>query len=140
MHKESYPGISDSVVGMVFLGTPHGGIDGNSALRTQGQIYNAVLKANIKIEDNILHSIAKDNDVLYDAVQNFTKLVSRLEENKPKLFCFYEEKACKPGLGIGLADEIPSVSSTMTYSCFGSLLTLILGVPCRPNIRHPTWV
>ncbi|XXG99884.1 NAD-dependent isocitrate dehydrogenase [Hypoxylon texense] len=107
LHKEDHAGISDSVVGMIFLGTPHHGIHGNSGLQTQGQIYEAIAAAKVQMEDNVLNTIAQDNDVLVNTVHNFTRSVTNLRNSAPKLFCFWEQKKCKIGRVAGIADIPP---------------------------------
>ncbi|KAH8589025.1 hypothetical protein B0O99DRAFT_726237, partial [Bisporella sp. PMI_857] len=107
LHKEDYPNISDSVTGVVFLGTPHHGVSNSSGLQTQGKIYQTIVQANVQIQDNVLHSIAQDNDVLVSIVHDFTRVVSSQQESAPKLFCFFEEKTSKIGKIAGLLDMAP---------------------------------
>jgi hypothetical protein len=88
----------------VFLGTPHHGVASSSSLQTQGQIYRAIAEAKLHIQDNVLHTMAQDNDLLVQVVHDFTGLISRKGVSKPALFCFFEQKACKIGLIAGMPD------------------------------------
>jgi hypothetical protein len=103
--KEDHPGIFDSVTGIIFLGTPHRGVVSSSGLQTQGQIYQAIVRAKLQIQDNALHTMAQDNDLLLGTVTGFTRLVGRQQSNlKPMVYCFYEQVACKVGLIAGIPD------------------------------------
>jgi len=109
LFKEDYPNISDSVTGVVFLGTPHHGVKASSGLQTQGEIYQTIVQANLPIQDNVLHSMAQDNDTLVNIVHQFTRLVNRLQKSAPILFCFYEQKASKVGVIAGISDVPPEL-------------------------------
>lgn len=102
LHRNDYPGISDSVTGVVFLGTPHSGVNGNSEFHTQGQIYKAVVEANVEVQDNVLHTLAHDNDVLVNAVHHFTRAITDKGNLGPKLFSFFEMKSSKIGRIAGI--------------------------------------
>ncbi|KAE8442032.1 hypothetical protein EG329_003889 [Mollisiaceae sp. DMI_Dod_QoI] len=106
-NKDDYPRISDSVTGVVFLGTPHHGVNNSSGLQTQGRIYQTICRANLQIQDNVLHNMAQDNDMLVSTVHEFTREVSRQQKSAPILFCFYEEKTSKIGLIAGISDMAP---------------------------------
>ncbi|KAI3338180.1 hypothetical protein F4824DRAFT_459924 [Ustulina deusta] len=95
-YKGKYPGISNSTAGMVFLGTPFHGIASDSGMTTMGELYRTIVESNVQTQDNVLHTIAHDNDVLVNTVSEFgTLLESSLNSVKPKIFCFYEQKASK---------------------------------------------
>ncbi|KAH0595025.1 hypothetical protein MHUMG1_07324 [Metarhizium humberi] len=100
LQSQDWPHLFESVIGLLFLGTPHYGITESSYLNTQGQIYQAIVAAELPIEDNALHTMAHDNDLLRDTVVAFTRKIATVEP-KPILFCFYEEKPTKVGLIIG---------------------------------------
>ncbi|KAI0890817.1 hypothetical protein F4806DRAFT_485144 [Annulohypoxylon nitens] len=100
-HHEDYPGIADSVTGIIFLGTPHHGVSGKSELQTQGQIYDLIVKSTTQIQDNALKTMAQDNIMLVTIVHDFTRKVS-INKNGPKLFCFFESKASKVGSITGM--------------------------------------
>jgi hypothetical protein len=84
---------------MVFLGTPHYGLGVNSQLQNQGQVYQAIAAAKVHVEDNLLVTMAQDNELLVNTVHNFTRKVS--EPNGPILVCFYEQGASNLGGACG---------------------------------------
>jgi len=102
--KDLYPGISDSITGIAFLGTPHRGVVSSSSMQTQGQIYQAIARAEMPIHDNVLHTMAQDNDLLVRTVHEFTSRIGMQGDSKPALYCFFEQKACKVGLIAGMPD------------------------------------
>src|SRR6478735_6385847 len=73
-HKEDYPYIHESVIGMVFLGTPHHGLRESSGLSTQSKVYQAILASKLSIQDNALKTMAHDNDLLRNSVDGFTRM------------------------------------------------------------------
>ncbi|RMJ03475.1 hypothetical protein CDV36_014999 [Fusarium kuroshium] len=97
----SWTHLSKSVVGMVFLGTPHYGIANSSGLTTQGHIYQAISKMSRVVEDNALRNMVHDDDVLRETVDSFLVRINTLNP-KPTLFSFYEEKPTRVGLLAGL--------------------------------------
>ncbi|KAI1117434.1 hypothetical protein F5Y14DRAFT_402602 [Nemania sp. NC0429] len=108
IHNTEYPGISDSVAGIVFLGTPFRGIDHDSGMATVGELYVAIAKSEVQIEDNVLHTIAQDNDVLANAVNEFTRFLGASSDSaKPKLFCFWEQKRSRVGKVAKIEDMKP---------------------------------
>ncbi|KAI1662004.1 hypothetical protein F4813DRAFT_343179 [Daldinia decipiens] len=102
LHHQDHPGIADSIVGMIFLGTPHHGVPDSSALGTQGQIYKAIIEAKVQVQYGLMGTIAQDNDILVNTVHNFTRIVELRRDNAPKLCCFYEQKGSHIGRVIGL--------------------------------------
>lgn len=100
--RDDYPGILDSITGMVFLGTPHKGVRNSSGPLTLSQVYCAVVAAEVQVEDNVLYSMSQDNDVFEETVHNFTRAVGNLRDKAPQLFCFYESKKTNTGLIAGL--------------------------------------
>lgn len=99
--------MASSMVGMVFLGTPHHGVANTSGLTTQGKVFDAIVRSEVQIQDNILHTMAHNNDVLVKAVHNFTRGIQTHKPRPPKLYCFYEEKATRIGLIAGV--DLPPV-------------------------------
>ncbi|CAG7561103.1 unnamed protein product [Fusarium equiseti] len=75
-HKEDYPYIHESVIGMVFLGTPHHGLRESSGLSTQSKVYQAILASKLSIQDNALKTMAHDNDLLRNSVDGFTRMIT----------------------------------------------------------------
>ncbi|OTA55630.1 hypothetical protein K449DRAFT_376402 [Hypoxylon sp. EC38] len=105
---EDFLGIYDSITGIVFLGTPHHGVSDSSQLRTQSQLYNAIVNANIQVQPNILHTIAHDNDVLVKCVHDFTRVVELLDRSEsPQLYCFFEQMESKIGQKARMPDLPP---------------------------------
>lgn len=102
--KESpsdYPGIYNSITGMVFLGTPHYGSDMFVSLAA---LYETIRKQCLQIETGLLKTIDHDNTVLVDIVANFTREV-KLRIASPEIFCFFEERATAIGRIANLKDH-----------------------------------
>ncbi|KAK7935971.1 TPR-like protein [Apiospora marii] len=94
MHSEDYPGIFDSITGMIFLGT---------GPLTLSQVYRTVVAAEVQMQDNVLYSMSQESDVLQETVYNFTRAVGNLQakDKAPQIFCFYESKPTNVGLVVG---------------------------------------
>ncbi|KAI2603697.1 hypothetical protein GGR54DRAFT_644549 [Hypoxylon sp. NC1633] len=103
--QEDHRGIADSIAGIVFLGTPHRGIPESSGLGTNGQIYQAIIESKVPVQYGLMNTIAQDNEILVNAVHNFTRTVSIRGNNVPELFCFFEQKSCRVGRVAGLEDH-----------------------------------
>lgn len=103
MHPTDYPGIYDSITGMIFLGTPHQG-SGISDMGTVGKIYDLISQQRLQIEDGLLQTIAQDNTILVDTVADFTRDVKQ-RTAPPELFCFYERRSTPVGLIARLKDH-----------------------------------
>lgn len=86
-----YPGIYNSITGMIFLGTPHYGAD-----MSLGEIYETIRKESLQIEDGLLKTIEHDNTVLVDTVADFTREI-KLRTAAPEIFCFFEERTTPIG-------------------------------------------
>ncbi|KAI0890819.1 hypothetical protein F4806DRAFT_485147 [Annulohypoxylon nitens] len=102
LFEEDYPYIADSIVGMIFLGTPHHGIHNSSAFGTQGQIYKAIIEANVQVEYGLMKTIIQDNEILVQTVHHFARAIRLRRDDAPKVFCFYEQKPSRVGRVIGL--------------------------------------
>ncbi|KAI1210128.1 uncharacterized protein F4807DRAFT_70597 [Annulohypoxylon truncatum] len=108
IHKGTYPDISNCVAGMTFLGTPFHGIHSDSGMATMGEVYSAIVESKVQRQDNVMNTIAQDNDVLVNAVSEFSRLLeSSPNLIKPKIFCFYEQKASHIGRVAGLSGIEP---------------------------------
>ncbi|KAI1780338.1 hypothetical protein F4818DRAFT_435546 [Hypoxylon cercidicola] len=105
MHPGDHPGIADSIVGIVFLSTPHHGIPESSGFSTQGEIYRAIIDAEVPVQYGLMNTIAQDNEILVNVVHDFTRTVKTMQAHGPTLFCFYEQKECDVGRVIGLNDQ-----------------------------------
>ncbi|KAJ3579438.1 hypothetical protein NPX13_g1123 [Xylaria arbuscula] len=109
MHSTQYEGLANSVVaGMMFLGTPFYGIHHDSGMTKLGEVYQAIAASEVHLEDNVLGTIAQDNDVLVAAVSDFVQYLGNSANIlKTKLFCFWETKPSKIGRVAGLEDTKP---------------------------------
>ncbi|KAF7541977.1 hypothetical protein G7Z17_g11846 [Cylindrodendrum hubeiense] len=59
------------------------------------------LKDKRRIQDNAIQTMAHDNEVLRTTVHDFTRLLKTCLPS-PELFCFFEQKATKVGIIVGL--------------------------------------
>ncbi|KAJ4267087.1 hypothetical protein NW762_003185 [Fusarium torreyae] len=107
MEPEDWPNIStDSVKGMVFLGTPHHGV-ADGILSQPGQIYRSILASNIHHDRNILDSVQRNNDVLKRVVHDFTRRIHNMSP-RPEIYCFFEQKATNvTKVAANLVQDIP---------------------------------
>lgn len=94
-HPQDFPGIYESITGMIFLGTPHQGTSSVN-LGTPGAIFKAAVQARYRVHDGLLNSIAHDNSTLVKTVYDFTRNIS-LRNPPPKLFCFFEKRETPVG-------------------------------------------
>lgn len=102
-----YPGIYDSITGMIFLGTPHYGSDISSMATGMGslaEIYETIRKNSLQIQDGLLKTIDHDNTVLVDTVADFTREI-KLRAAGPEIFCFFEECSTAIGNIVSLKDH-----------------------------------
>lgn len=86
IHQDEHPGIWDSIAGILFLGTPHGGMRGLA-----GQLLWDICAAKYDIEEGVLQSLTEGNELLLNVVRNFAKFVVK-KTPQPRVFCFYEQK------------------------------------------------
>lgn len=100
LNLTDHPGLSGAIRGFIFLGTPHGGVKDGAGMSTSGEIYSAIVEANVPREDNILHSLMPENDNLASTVKNFTNSIRQVAA-QPKIFCFFEQKSTNVGAIIG---------------------------------------
>ncbi|KAK1850317.1 LipA and NB-ARC domain-containing protein [Colletotrichum chrysophilum] len=100
MQPGDFPGVWQSMRGMVFLGTPHSGVNEGSSMSRQGEIYAAIAASKMEIQDNVLQSIMRDNDVLESTRAEFTRKVST-SKPPPKIFCFFELRPTNLGAIVG---------------------------------------
>ncbi|ETS86336.1 hypothetical protein PFICI_00164 [Pestalotiopsis fici W106-1] len=91
-HREDHPRVANCIAGVVFLGTPHAGIQDSAAFSTLGQLYQGIAQSQLPIEDHALQTMAQDNDVLVRTVHTFTRSITNQASNvnATKLFCFFE--------------------------------------------------
>ncbi|KAF3798632.1 hypothetical protein GCG54_00010785 [Colletotrichum gloeosporioides] len=100
MQPGDFPGVWLSMRGMVFLGTPHSGVNEGSSMSRQGEIYAAIAASKMEIQDNVLQSIIRDNDILESTRAEFTRKVST-SKPPPKIFCFFELRPTNLGAIVG---------------------------------------
>jgi hypothetical protein len=92
MHREDHARVAYSMGGVVFLGTPHQGILNSAAFSTLGQLYRGIARTKIPIKDNVLHTMANENEVLVKVVHDFSRTIRNQTKqgNGPQIFCFFE--------------------------------------------------
>lgn len=124
-----YPGIYNSITGMIFLGTPFQGSclsnmgTGGENTGTVGEIYQVIRQQNLKIEDGLLQTIAHDNTILVDTVADFTREIQK-RTAPPGLFCFFERRSTPIGKIANLKDrpmEFAVNESSGTLPGYGKL-------------------
>lgn len=104
-NTSDYPGTYDSITGMIFLGTPHQG--SSSSIATMGSladIYEMIRQQNFQTEDNLLKTVAQDNETLVDTVADFTREIKQRTAG-PEIFCFFEERSTPVFRIVGLKDR-----------------------------------
>lgn len=102
-----YPGIYQSTIGMIFMGTPHHGTSGTS-LHNKGAIYKAIAAAQLHNQAGILNIFETGNEILDELVEVFMRLItlSSRPGNGPDtdVFCFYEQVETTVGKIVGQPD------------------------------------
>lgn len=107
---EDYPGIYDSITGIIFMGTPHSGTDMVQG-KTLAEVFKLIIASTestqatsfkVQIEDGLLKSVAQDNASLVNAVNDFTRDVKLRKDLAPEIFCFFEQRATPVGRLVGL--------------------------------------
>ncbi|KXJ85652.1 hypothetical protein Micbo1qcDRAFT_127656 [Microdochium bolleyi] len=98
--KADYPGLAAAIIGTIFLATPFQGLESQAGFHPQGQVYAMIVAADVEMQDNVFQSISRDNDTLIDTVTTFTRHLE-LEERRPMVFCFFEQKPSPVGRVIG---------------------------------------
>ncbi|KAH7120138.1 hypothetical protein B0J13DRAFT_568367 [Dactylonectria estremocensis] len=115
-HPDDWSNLSESITGMIFIGTPHQGLRDSSQLCSQGEIYAHIVESKLKIQDQSLRTMAQDNEELTNTVHDFTRRLKTCQ-SPPEVFCFYEEKETKIGAIVGLQ----GISEFMVGQRSGSL-------------------
>ncbi|KAF3000472.1 hypothetical protein E8E14_000812 [Neopestalotiopsis sp. 37M] len=85
LHFEDFPGIIQSLAGIVFLGTPHRGSRAQSPASIIATIASTL---GLGEKSSLLTAVQQDSEMLQDLVQDFTRTVNR---NSVPLFCFFEQ-------------------------------------------------
>ena len=100
-HEEwKWPGIFDSIVGLVFLGTPFRGT--HNMLHTEILHHAEMLFQDSQVMHENHRASKADNDWLRDLVNDFFLLLR--QGSMPKIACFYEEKPTD--LGVFLKNKV----------------------------------
>lgn len=91
LHQSSEEGkaIRNSIVGIMFMGTPHCGSD----LASFGSAFANIASAVVDMPKLLLKTLSKNSAALYDISREFATVVSDL---KLKLISFYELNPCSP--------------------------------------------
>ncbi|KAH7094910.1 hypothetical protein FB567DRAFT_556321 [Paraphoma chrysanthemicola] len=101
MQQNDYPGVFDSSVGIVFLGTPH---RGTQSFTRSSALFAAIAASSDvgqKLETEILKSLASEDGGLLDVTDDF---VSICTNGGPMITCFYEQRPSKLGKIVGRDD------------------------------------
>ncbi|KAJ0279091.1 hypothetical protein Brms1b_004759 [Colletotrichum noveboracense] len=132
MQPGDFPGVWQSMRGMVFLGTPHSGVNEGSSMSRQGEIYAAIAASKMEIQDNVLQSIMRDNDILESTRAEFTRKVST-SKPPPKIFCFFELRPTNLGAIVGaqLPKEFLVDESSATLMEYADLYLHQVGKNCQ---------
>lgn len=84
LHELDYPGISQSIAGLVTISTPHRG----SGLQPIGSlIANIASAVGCAEKQNLIKYTEKDSEVVADLVQDFSRVAIA---NSIPIFCFFE--------------------------------------------------
>jgi hypothetical protein len=78
-------------MGVIFMGTPHGGGNGAEAAVF---VTNIVKAANIDLKQDLIRGLQKDSKDLFDATRDFRRLV---EDTQIKVYSLYEGTQTKLG-------------------------------------------
>ncbi|KAK0735352.1 hypothetical protein B0T21DRAFT_184724 [Apiosordaria backusii] len=122
-HRSNFPGLIDAITGLIFLGTPHSGVDGNSALSTQGDIYQAIVSAQVNTHVETLEAMTHNNQMLHGIVQDFNTVLKNEVKVKPQIYSFYEMYSSNVGKigGMGnIPQEFVVTESSATLYGYGS--------------------
>ena len=85
LHQTNFPGIFDSIAGVVFLGTPHRGSSSQSKASLIATIASSVGYGE---QSSLLKAVEQDSEVLTDLVYDFA---STANATSIPLFCFFEQ-------------------------------------------------
>ncbi|KAH3977201.1 hypothetical protein HBI56_048280 [Parastagonospora nodorum] len=101
MQHNAYPGVFDSSVGIVFLGTPH---RGTKSFTRNSALFAAIAASSDlsqKFETTVLNSLASEDGGLLDVTDDFVNLCAG---PGPNITCFYEQRPSKLGKIVGRDD------------------------------------
>ncbi|CAI6035875.1 unnamed protein product, partial [Clonostachys chloroleuca] len=94
MRQEKYPGLFDSSVGVVFLGTPHRG--SRSFTRESALLAAIAASSDLSkhLETSVLDTMTSDTGSLLDVSDDFITLCT---DGGPEISCFFEQRSSKLG-------------------------------------------
>ncbi|KAH7137368.1 hypothetical protein B0J13DRAFT_597107 [Dactylonectria estremocensis] len=115
-HPGDHCNMSESITGMIFMGTPHQGLRDSSELGTNGKIYAYIVESKLQIQDESLKTMAQDSGELLNTVHDFTRRL-QTSQSPPQVFCFFEQKQTKVGAIVALQ----GISEFMVDQRCGSL-------------------
>ncbi|CAH0045530.1 unnamed protein product [Clonostachys solani] len=101
MRQGKYPGVFDSSIGVVFLGTPH---RGSRSFTPESALLAAIAASSDlskHLETNVLDTMTSDTGSLLDVSDDFITLCI---DGGPKISCFFEQRSSKLGKVIGRTD------------------------------------
>ncbi|KAF2111135.1 hypothetical protein BDV96DRAFT_499788 [Lophiotrema nucula] len=101
MRQSRYPGVFDSSVGIVFLGTPH---RGTKSFTHESALLAAIAASSDlsqNLETGILDTMTSESGALLDVADDFITLCT---DGGPMLSCFYEQRSSKLGKVVGRND------------------------------------
>lgn len=101
MQQDAYPGVFDSTVGIVFLGTPH---RGTQSFTQDSALFAAIAASSDlsrKLETGVLESMASGDGALLDVTDDFVRLCIG---GGPLITCFFEQRPSRIGKIVGKDD------------------------------------
>jgi hypothetical protein len=98
MQQGAYPGVFDSTIGIVFLGTPHRGTHSFTQTSALFAAIAASSDLSRNLEIGVLDSMTSDNGALQDVTDDFVSLCA---DSGPMITCFFEQRPSKLGKIIG---------------------------------------
>lgn len=116
--RKRWPGIYDSTVGLVFLGTPFRGTHDSLS---QGEIlkHAYTLFTETPVHGENLGMLRAGAESLTDLVDIYLRIVRQSE--MPRVVCFYEQRASDVGRILG--KDRSKVCIRCRFRCFMTLLT-----------------
>ncbi|KAH8702940.1 hypothetical protein GQ44DRAFT_764273 [Phaeosphaeriaceae sp. PMI808] len=101
MQQSAYPGVFDSSIGIVFLGTPH---RGTQSFAQDSALFAAIAASSDlsqNLEPGVLSSLTSDNGTLLDVTDDFVRLCV---DRGPIITCFFEQRPSTLGKIVGRND------------------------------------
>jgi hypothetical protein len=117
LERKRWPGIYDSTVGLVFLGTPFRGTHDSLS---QGEILTGAyeLFGGTPIHGENLGILRAGGEPLTDLVDQYLRIVR--QGPMPRVACFYEQRASEVGRILG--KDLGKVCITYAFLCIITLL------------------